>query len=324
MFNRLYIELQAALLLLAGVGMQGFTEWQCANMCNHTNKLVTDIFVAVLKYQCGLPQGNGFLVEIANLYALLLLMWWNMGPVNPEGSIAPFSSPLHSFPLVAGGVTRPVSSLAYVDDAKQLIALLKAQCTIPEFFAIVQGYCDQLADLSLVIKMGRNIRKCTLYLYNIPEDAEVPNFLSTAWSYDVQGPVTGLITVVIMRRDSHDLLICYQVPNTIQKAASQPIKDVLTPRKYLGVPMNAQLDGESGRNKILQKLNQRISIVASRTNNLAEAKLSHNMLVCQVATYSPICIPMSLQECMQVDKCLLKAYQNRRHFMPCDAKHSIS
>jgi hypothetical protein len=64
-----------------------------------------------------------------------------------------------------------------------------------------------------------------------------------------------LITVVIMRRDSHDRLICYQVPNTIQEAAPQPIKDVLAPRKYLGIPTNAQLDGGSGRNKILQKLN---------------------------------------------------------------------
>ncbi len=34
MFDRLYIELQAALLLLAGAGMQGFTEWQCANMAD--------------------------------------------------------------------------------------------------------------------------------------------------------------------------------------------------------------------------------------------------------------------------------------------------
>ena len=32
MFDRLYIELQTALLLLAGAGIQGFTEWQCANM----------------------------------------------------------------------------------------------------------------------------------------------------------------------------------------------------------------------------------------------------------------------------------------------------
>jgi hypothetical protein len=45
MFDRLYVELQIALLLLAGAGIKGFTEWQCANMMNHTNKLVTDTFV---------------------------------------------------------------------------------------------------------------------------------------------------------------------------------------------------------------------------------------------------------------------------------------
>jgi hypothetical protein len=73
MFDRLYIELQVALLYLAGAGIQGFTEWQCANMVNHTNKLITDIFVALLQYKCGLTQGNGFSVEIANLYAMLLL-----------------------------------------------------------------------------------------------------------------------------------------------------------------------------------------------------------------------------------------------------------
>jgi hypothetical protein len=75
-FDRLYLELQVALLLLAGVGLQGYTEWQCANMVNRTNKLVTDIFVALLQYKCGLPQGTGFSVEIANLYAMLLLLWW--------------------------------------------------------------------------------------------------------------------------------------------------------------------------------------------------------------------------------------------------------
>jgi len=53
MFDRLHLEIQIALLLLAGAGMQGFTEWQCTNMTNHTSKLVTDIFVALLDYKCG-------------------------------------------------------------------------------------------------------------------------------------------------------------------------------------------------------------------------------------------------------------------------------
>lgn len=49
MFDRLYIQLQVILLLLAGAGMQGFMEWQCANMHQQTNRLVNDIFTALIK-----------------------------------------------------------------------------------------------------------------------------------------------------------------------------------------------------------------------------------------------------------------------------------
>jgi hypothetical protein len=118
MFHRLYVELQMALLLLAGADIQGFTEWQSANMMNWTYKLVTDIFIALLQYKCGLPQGNSFSIEIANLYAMLLLMWWIMDPISSSGSIAPFTPPRHGFPLIAGELLKPISSLAYVDDAK--------------------------------------------------------------------------------------------------------------------------------------------------------------------------------------------------------------
>jgi len=37
MFDRLYMEIQIALLMLAGAGIQGFMEWQSANMVNRTN-----------------------------------------------------------------------------------------------------------------------------------------------------------------------------------------------------------------------------------------------------------------------------------------------
>jgi hypothetical protein len=45
------------------------------------------------------------------------------------------------------------------------------------------------------------------------------------------------------------------------------------------------------------------------------------MLVCQVATFSPLC--MSLKQCTTIDRHLLKTYQYRLKFMPHDAKHSI-
>jgi len=323
MFDRLYMEIQIALLLLAGAGMQGFTEWQCANMVNRTNKLVTDIFVSLLQYKCGLPQGNGFSVEIANLYAMLLLIWWNMDPINPTGSIAPFSAPRHGFPLIADGILQSVTSLAYVDDAKRFIAVSKQSSTCDEFFLMVQGYCDLLADLSLVIKMGRNVKKCTIYLYNIPHDTPIPVFTSIAWSFDAQGPAKGEIPTVTMFRDTNGRLICYNVSKDLMNNIPQHVKNILSNHKYLGVPTNAQLDSSDGKAKLINKLQQRIAIISKNTNGIQEARILHNMLVCQVATFSPICICMTLQECTLIDKHLTTAYQYRMKYMPSDAKHSI-
>jgi hypothetical protein len=115
--------------------------------------------------------------------------------------------------------------------------------TCDEFFTVIQGYCDLLADLSLVIKMGWNIKKCTLPLYNIPQEVVIPMFCSTAWSYDAQGPTQGSITVLTMRRDEDENLICYDVPPSIYSNLPQHIQEILSPRKYLGITTNAQSIG---------------------------------------------------------------------------------
>jgi len=44
-------------------------------MMNRTNKVIMDIFMLTLDYVCGLPQGNGFSVEIAIVYAWMILTW---------------------------------------------------------------------------------------------------------------------------------------------------------------------------------------------------------------------------------------------------------
>ena len=120
---------------------------------------------------------------------------------------------------------------------------------------MVQGYCDLLADLSLVIKIGRNVRKCTVYLYNIPEDVEVPEFNSIAWSFDAHGPVKGTIRTVIMRRENiSNRLLCYHVPQATRENAPEHVKQILSPRKYLGVPTNAQLDAKRAGKKFLVNL----------------------------------------------------------------------
>ncbi len=87
--------------------------------------------------------------------------------------------------------------------------------------------------------------------------------------------------------------------------------------------MNAQLDSSDGKAKLINKLQQRIAIISKNTNGIQEARILHNMLVCQVATFSPICMCMSPQECTLIDKHLTITYQYRMKYMPSNAKHSI-
>jgi len=70
-------------------------------------------------------------------------------------------------------------------------------------------------------------------------------------------------------------------------------------------------------------MHQRIALIAMKADNILESKITHNMLVCQVATFSPLCIYMTLAECATIDKHLIRAYQYRLNFKTSDAKHSI-
>jgi hypothetical protein len=64
-------------------------------------------------------------------------------------------------------------------------------------------------------------------------------------------------------------------------------------------------------------------MIAEKMDNIREARIAHNMLVCQVATFSPICIPMTLQDCADIDKTILKQYHFRLKLMHHDAQHFI-
>jgi len=126
--------------------------------------------------------------------------------------------------------------------------------------------------------MGHNVKKCTLYLYIIPQHTNVSIFTSTAWSFDAQGPTTGNIATVIMYRDADENLICYDISKTIRNEVQQNIKDIITDRKYLGIPTNAQLDSMEGKEKLVNKLKERIAIISKNTNCIKEVRILHNTL----------------------------------------------
>jgi hypothetical protein len=147
------------------------------------------------------------------------------------------------------------------------------------------------------------------FIFIIFQKDVIPEFTSIAWSYDAQGPVKGKIAVVVMRRDNeNNHLICYQVPKKLRDNAPHHIKSVLALRKYLGIPTNAQLDATEGKEIFIRKLSQCIGLVVAKADSIQEARISHTMLVCQVATFSPICIHMTLKDYAAIDKQIIKAY----------------
>jgi hypothetical protein len=157
-----------------------------------------------------------------------------------------------------------------VDDAKRYVTMPKSETAISHLFETVQGYCDLLADLSLVIKMGCNVKKCTMYLYNIPDEAIIPEFISIAWAYDAHGPAKGSIVTVAVRNDSKGNMLIHDVPYDLNNDAPDHIQRILAQQKYLGVSKNAQQESSGGK----------VGLVCSKANSIQEARFTHNMLVC--------------------------------------------
>jgi len=80
-------------------------------------------------------------------------------------------------------------------------------------------------------------------------------------------------------------------PKEIRNSMPQHVNNIIVDRKYLGVPTNAQLESIDGKKKWIIKVEQRIALISRNTKSIQKAKILHNVLVCQVATFSPICIP---------------------------------
>ncbi len=98
-------------------------------------------------------------------------------------------------------------------------------------------------------------------------------------------------------RDDEENLICYQVDKSLIENIPRNIGNILQDRKYLGVPTNAQMESTTGKLKLINKMHQRIAIISKNANTIQETRILHNMLVCRVATFSPICISMMRKEC---------------------------
>ena len=71
------------------------------------------------------------------------------------------------------------------DDTRYTAALL-----LDQLIRQVQWSLDRAGNFSLITKLGRKHKKCSVVIINHPQDAPVPTFDSTVWSYEHAAPHT--------------------------------------------------------------------------------------------------------------------------------------
>jgi hypothetical protein len=192
MFDRITVEVQALTLKHVGAS-NGYIEFQMSSMSNRTNILITDLFQEIIPYKCGLPQGMGFSVELANLFTHLLLKYCDEDEtIKTE--------------LNGMGRKRIIQTNGYVDDNNKFAAIDKTKGK-EALMEKVQKIYDRAADLSLVLKTGRNPSKCKIYIYNLKENDTIDDIKSIAWSFENKGILQGKITPIIIRENVEGQLI---------------------------------------------------------------------------------------------------------------------
>jgi len=304
MFDRIPCELQALLLKNVGAS-KGYIEFQMSSMNNRTNLLITDIFQEIIPYKCGLPQGMGFSVEMANLFSHLFLEYWD------EDS---------NLKVILNGMGRQksIQSIGYVDDINKFVGMERINDTTTLMNTIQKIY-DRAGDFSLVFKTGRNPSKCRIYIYNLKETDIVEDLKSTAWSYENRGILQGKITPIIIRQNDEGKLMKFGLEQT----RTSEEKKALEPNSYLGVTKNGFQDNDEKVIKLTNAAKIRALKVWKCSEGPQEIRCGHNMLVNSVAIYSPICNRIPTQKAIEVDRFLLSLYANKMGYTKSDAKHPI-
>ena len=311
MYDRIHIDLQGLILKYDGAD-KGYINWQLNNMHDRTNTLVTDIFQENINYKCGLPQGINMSVELSNLYSSTYMKWLERA--------------IDKLPIIKGyelnidGIIHVIKNMGYVDDTTIYLMAKKLDISTEDFLKLVQAILDAAADFSLVFKVGRNPKKCTVTLYNIENNVIIPDFHSIAWSFENRGPLKAIIKPQVVRCTSEGDLIKYAKNFAF---AESDILDTLKHNRYLGVSKNAFQENDEQINSLCLKMKDRLYKISNRANHPEEIRIIHNSIVCSTATFSPLCIQFPFRKTMEMDRFTTKIYSKAMGYGPSDSKHAI-
>ena len=163
------------------------------------------ITLAVL---CGANQGSSFACPSSNTVASFNLKAFSPLPRLPHKPLVEgYAFQIHSQDTRSIAQHLILIIQSYCDDDTRYTAAL----LLGQLIRQVQWYLDRARDFSLITKLGRKHKKCSVAIINHPQDAPVLTFDSTAWSYEHAAPrtcniTTPIVTTTLLTPDSSNTL----------------------------------------------------------------------------------------------------------------------
>ena len=190
-FDRITVETQIVAMYQHGCPRHGYAEWIAETSYHSTALFATKHAHILLDVLCGAKQGSSLACPSSNVVASFKSKAFFPPPQLPhkplvEGYAFQFNS--RDARSTAQHLVLTIQS--YCDDDTRYTAAIH----ISHLILQVQWSLDRAGDFSLITKLGRKHKKCSVAILNHPHDEPTPTFDSIAWSYDHAAPFTCNIT----------------------------------------------------------------------------------------------------------------------------------
>ena len=274
----------------------------------------------LLEVLCGAKQGSSFACPSSNTVASFK-------------SKAFFPSPrLPHLPLVDGYAFK-FHSQDQRSLAQHLILIIQSYCDddtrytaallLSQLIQQVQWSLDRAGDFSLITKLGRKHKKCSVAIINHPQDAPVPTFDSTAWSYEHAAPhtcniKTHTITTTLVDPDSTETLSSTNTRSTHDddEAEFRGYREYKS-SDFFGIAHTLTGDISQAPVKCLASAYARLKETKRTRYSIITLQMLLRSLVISVCGYNPLCSQIPVDKCLTFDRAVHAKYIK-------DTKHTIT
>ena len=204
------------------------------------------------------------------------------------------------------------------DDTRYTVALLLHQLIIQ-----VQWSLDRAGDFSLITKLGRKHKKCSVGIINHLQDASTPSFGSTAWSYGHAAPhictiTTHILTTTQLDPESTDDITSTTTHTTIPTTDEPEFRGhrPLQQNNFFGI--HHTLTGNISKTplKCLASEYARLKETKRRRYSIITLQMLLRSLIISVCGYNPLCSQIPTDKCLRFDRALHAKYIR-------DTKHTV-